>query len=91
MKRFTLFIALLTCVLAGRAQDACYLLGTDGIMEANHASATLEKQKEGVFAAEVTFYAEEFTVATKLGTTADGWMEITNYRWGGDWMVRMYG
>ena len=82
MKRFTLFIALLTCVLAGRAQDACYLLGTDGIMEANHASATLEKQKEGVFAAEVTFYAEEFTIATKLGTTADGWKEITSYRWG---------
>lgn len=82
MKRFTLFIALLTCVLAGRAQDACYLLGTDGIMEANHASATLDKMKEGVFAAEVTFYAEEFTIATKLGTTADGWKEITSYRWG---------
>ena len=82
MKRFTLFIALLTCVLAGRAQDACYLLGTDKIMEANHASATLEKMKEGVFAAEVTFYAEEFTVTTQLGTTADGWRDITNYRWG---------
>ena len=84
MKRFTLFIALLTCVLAGRAQDACYLLGTDGIMEANHASATLEKMKEGVFAADVTFDAEEFTVATQLGTTADGWRDIMYYRWGPD-------
>ena len=84
MKRFTLFIALLTCVLAGRAQDACYLLGTDGIMEANHASATLEKMKEGVFAADVTFDAEEFTVATQLGTTPDGWRDIMYYRWGPD-------
>lgn len=76
-------MALLTCVLAGRAQDACYLLGTDKIMEANHASAMLEKQKEGVFAAEVTFDAPEFTIATQLGTTADGWSRIRNYRWGG--------
>lgn len=75
-------MALLTCVLAGRAQDACYLLGTDKIMEANHASAMLEKQKEGVFAAEVTFDAPEFTIATQLGTTADGWDGIRNYRWG---------
>ena len=70
--------------MAGRAQDACYLLGTDGIMEANHASATLEKMKEGVFAADVTFDAEEFTVATQLGTTADGWRDIMYYRWGPD-------
>ena len=64
--------------MAGRAQDAFYLLVTDWIIVAIVFSFTLEKMKEGVFAAEVTFYAEEFTIATKLGTTADGWKEITS-------------
>ena len=90
MKRFTLFIALLTCVLAGRAQDVCYLIGTDGVFEANHASATLTKNESGEYVGEVAFATfwdgaslrtHEFTITTKLGETADDWESIERNRY----------
>lgn len=84
LSRILLSTAFLFSAIASTAQDACYLLGTDKIMEANHASATLEKQKEGVFAAEVTFDAEEFTVVTQLAQSADEWKSIKRYRWSPD-------
>ena len=90
MKRFTLFIALLTCVLAGRAQDVCYLIGTDGVFEANHASATLTKNAFGEYVGEVAFATfwdgaslrtHEFTITTKLDENDDdgGSIEGSSY------------
>ena len=103
MKRFTLFIALLTCVLAGRAQDVCYLIGTDGVFEANHASATLTKNAFGEYVGEVTFATfwdedkmdlrtHEFTITTKLGETADDWGSIEGSRYcpkAGDYAISL--
>ena len=102
MKRFTLFIALLTCVLAGRAQDVCYLIGTDGVFEANHASATLTKNAFGEYVGEVTFATfqeeykdlrtHEFTITTKLGETPDDWGSIEGSRYcpkAGDYAIRL--
>ncbi|MBQ8714736.1 MAG: leucine-rich repeat protein [Prevotella sp.] len=64
-----------------RMPENCYLIGTDGIMEANHASATLEKTGDGVFSGTVTFTNREFTMTTQLASTADGWDEIANKRY----------
>ena len=103
MKRFTLFIALLTCVLAGRAQDVCYLIGTDGVFEANHASATLTKNAFGEYVGEVTFATfwdedkmdlrtHEFTITTKLGETPDDWGSIEGSRYcpkAGDYAISL--
>lgn len=71
---------------ATRAQDAVYLLGTDGVMEANHASATLYKDKNGNYTGEVTFssHETEFTIVTRLAETADGWRSIKKYRYSPD-------
>lgn len=84
LSRSLLSVAFLFITMAGTAQDACYLLGTDKIMEANHASATLEKQKDGVFSGEVTFDDAEFTVVTQLAQSADEWESIKRYRWSPD-------
>lgn len=81
-------LLLLTLPLTLWAQDAVYLLGTDGTMEANHASATLEKSSgdyattgtPSVYTGKVTFTAREFTVTTRLSTTADDWDGIRDAR-----------
>lgn len=88
-KQLTLLFFLLSCVTAW-SQDVCYLIGTDGVMEANHASATLTKNELGEYVGEVTFatYNDgaslktyEFTITTKLGETADDWDGIKRYRY----------
>lgn len=88
-KQLTLLFFLLSCVTAW-SQDVCYLIGTDGVMEANHASATLTKNELGEYVGEVTFatYIDgaslktyEFTITTKLGETADDWDGIERYRY----------
>jgi hypothetical protein len=64
----TLILLMLTC--AAWAQNACYLIGTDGKKEARQASVTMTKESDGVFKAEVTFSEdarEGFFIATKLG------------------------
>ncbi len=68
-KTIMTLMACLLCTLTATAQEACYLIGTDGQKEANKASVTLEKQNDGVFKGEVTFNAEghEFFIATQLG------------------------
>lgn len=77
-----MMVLMLTCT--AWAQEVCYLLGTDGTFKANHASATLKKQKEGVFAGEAKFTnGTEFIVATKLATTEDDWNSIQSYCWSG--------
>lgn len=55
------------------------MIGTDGVFEANHASATLTKNAFGEYVGEVTFATfqeeykdlrtHEFTITTKLGET----------------------
>ena len=78
----TMMVLMLTC--AAWAQDVCYLIGTDGIFKANHASAILKKQKEGVFAGETKFTnGMEFIVSTKLASTEDDWNSILGYCWTG--------
>ncbi len=64
-----------------RMPEYCFLIGTDGIMEANHASATLEKTEDGIFSGMVTFTNREFTMTTQLASTADGWDEIAEKRY----------
>ena len=68
-KSIITLMACLLCALTTTAQEVCYLVGTDGKMEANQASVTLERQSDGVFKAEVTFSVEgrEFFIATSLG------------------------
>lgn len=68
-KTIMTLVACLLCFLTATAQDACYLVGTDGKKEANQASVTLEKQSDGVFKGDVTFSEEgrEFFIATALG------------------------
>ena len=88
-KQLTLLFFLLSCLTVW-SQDVCYLIGTDGVMEANHASATLTKNELGEYVGEVTFatYEDgaslktyEFTITTKLGETADDWDGIERYRY----------
>lgn len=83
-------LLLLTLPLTLWAQDACYLLGTDGEEpRANQASATLEKQKEGVFKGEVTFRYGKFVIATQLDKEED-LMQIEKYCYGPrdmEWIV----
>lgn len=81
---------LLSC-MAVWAQDVCYLIGTDGVFEANHASATLTKNEFGQYVGEVAFATSwtewgdfrthEFTITTQLGETADDWDGIERYRY----------
>ena len=68
-----------------QAQDACYLLGTDGEgAKANLASATLTKVSDGVFEGKATFTeSNAFYIATKLAATADGWESIKDDVWCG--------
>jgi len=88
-KTISLIMFLLSCMTVW-AQDVCYLIGTDGVFEANHASATLTKNDFGEYVGEVTFatYIDgaslktyEFTITTKLGETADDWDGIERYRY----------
>lgn len=69
MKKSIILMMVLMLTCAAWAQNACYLVGTDGKREADVASVTLQKQNEGVFKAEVTFSEEgrEFFIATELG------------------------
>ena len=89
---------LLSC-MAAWAQDVCYLIGTDGVFEANHASATLTKNEFGDYVGEVAFATiwdekglrtHEFTITTKLGETADDWESIKGSRYcpnAGDYQI----
>ena len=90
LSRSLLLLVFLLSAIAGTAQDVCYLIGTDGVFEANHASATLTKDDLGDYVGEVTFatYEDfgrlktyEFTITTKLGETADDWDGIERYRY----------
>lgn len=84
LRSFTLFFFLLI-VNISQAQDACYLLGTDGEgAKANHASATLTKVSDGVFEGKATFTeSNAFYIATKLAATADDWESIKDDVWCG--------
>jgi len=77
----TLILLLLMFAMTAWAQDAVYLLGTDGKMDANHASATLTKNDKGAFVGEVTFQEKRFRIATKL-VENDSWDAIKNYWYG---------
>lgn len=74
----TLFVA-----IEAREKEFCYLLGTDGILKPNHASATLTRISEGVYQGEVT-YSGQFYVSTKLAKSADDWTSIDNDVWTGN-------
>lgn len=84
LRSFILFFFLLI-VNISQAQDACYLLGTDGEgAKANLASATLTKVSDGVFEGKATFTeSNAFYIATKLAATADGWESIKDDVWCG--------
>ena len=64
--------------------DVVYLIGNDGIMDANHASATLAKVSDGVYEGEVTFSNQFFYVTKKLANSADDWTSIDQYVWAGN-------
>lgn len=77
------------------------MIGTDGVFEANHASATLTKNAFGEYVGEVTFATfqeeykdlrtHEFTITTKLGETPDDWGSIEGSRYcpkAGDYRIR---
>lgn len=97
-KSISLIMFLLSC-MAVWAQEVCYLIGTDGVFEANHASATLTKNDFGEYVGEVTFATfwdvaslktHEFTITTKLGETADDWESIERNRYcpePGDYLI----
>ena len=63
--------------------DVVYLIGTDGVMEANHASATLAKVSDGVYEGEVT-YSNQFFYVTKKLARNDDWSSIDEYVWAGN-------
>lgn len=79
------------------------MIGTDGVFEANHASATLTKNAFGEYVGEVTFATfwdedkmdlrtHEFTITTKLGETADDWGSIEGSRYcpkAGDYAISL--
>ena len=70
MKKIIITMMMLMLSYIAWAQDACYLVGTDGKKEAKEASVTLAKQSDGVFKADVTFSEEAregFFIATELG------------------------
>ena len=73
----------LSAAIEARQKDFCYLIGTDGILEANHASATLTRVSEGVYEGNVT-YSGQFYVATKLAKSANDWTSIDNDVWTGN-------
>ena len=77
----TLILLLLMFTMTAWAQDAVYLLGTDGKMDANHASATLTKNDKGAFVGEVIFEEKRFCIATKL-LESDDWKTIKKYWYG---------
>lgn len=99
-KSISLIMFLLSC-MAVWAQEVCYLIGTDGVFEANHASATLTKNESGEYVGEVAFATfwdgaslrtHEFTITTKLGETADDWESIERNRYcpnAGDYQIRL--
>lgn len=72
-KSIMMTMMMLMLPLAVGAQDACYLVGTDGNKEDKHASATLERKTDGVFSGEVTFSEDgrEFFIATILSRWDD--------------------
>ena len=63
--------------------DVVYLIGTDGVMDASHASATLAKVSDGVYEGEVT-YSNQFFYVTKKLAKSDDWASIDNYVWAGN-------
>ena len=77
----TLILLLLMFAMTAWAQDAVYLLGTDGKTDANHASATLTKNDKGAFVGEVIFEEKRFCIATKL-LESDDWKTIKKYWYG---------
>lgn len=82
MKKIIITMMVLMLTSATWAQDVCYLIGNDGIFKANHASATLKKQKKGVFAGEARFTnGVEFIVATRLASSENDWNSIQSYCW----------
>ncbi|MBO7116599.1 MAG: leucine-rich repeat protein [Prevotella sp.] len=87
MKKLTLLIITLGIAIAGYAQDVIYLIGSDGVMEANHASATLTKNENApyTFTGEVTISQNdvELVITTQLAESADDWESIGNYCFSG--------
>ena len=85
LSRSLLLLVFLLSTIAGTAQDACYLLGTDGEdPQANQASATLTKKSDGVFAGDVAFASPaSFYIATTLATSSDDWESIGGDLWCG--------
>jgi hypothetical protein len=87
MKKLPLMIVAFGLAIAGHAQDAIYLLGTDGVTEANHASATLTNSENDpyTFTGEVTISQNdvELVITTQLAESADDWTSIKNYCFSG--------
>lgn len=73
----------LSAAIETRQKDFCYLIGTDGTLKANHASAKLSRVSEGVYEGNVT-YSGQFYVATKLAKSAEDWASIDNEVWTGN-------
>ncbi len=73
----------LSAAIETRQKDFCYLIGTDGTLKANHASAILSRVSEGVYEGNVT-YSGQFYVATKLAKSAEDWASIDNEVWTGN-------
>ncbi len=86
MKKLLYTLLLLSLQLTTQAQDAVYLIGTDGTMEADHASATLQKDENGSYTGYVTFQNNWFAITTKLASTSDGWDDIKRYHFSADGM-----
>ena len=82
MRKLLLLWAVLLFTMMAKAQDVIYLIGTDGIREANHASATLTKNEKGAYTGEVLFTEREFTITTQLASSDNDWDALWTYRWG---------
>ena len=80
-------IICLLCALTATAQDVIYLLGTDGVLEANHASTMLTNSENSphTFTGEVTISQNdvELVITTRLAESADDWTSIGNYCFSG--------
>lgn len=85
MRKNLLLYALLLFAIMTKAQNVVYLIGTDGRMEANHASATLVKNDKGAYTGEVTFTNDEFLITTKLASSPSDWNSIQSCCWTGNW------
>ena len=83
VKELNAAAAALSAAIETRQKDFCYLIGTDGTLKANHASAILSRVSEGVYEGNVT-YSGQFYVATKLAKSAEDWASIDNEVWTGN-------